>query len=365
LIQSIDEFDSELWDFQSHTVGKLEVSPSLSSSGELYVVDADHHVWCLNVSGVSRTTSSVGTPEVLWHTRLGSNPAASAPALAADGSFVVFVNTAGDVWSYAGGAEEVQLWNSTLDSTAQSIDVGSSIALSMDDSVAYVGTAKGVLMAIDTADGHVLWSLVDVFGFTSLSTPSVDASGVVYVGTDEGALCAVDGAEGKVLWCSYFRGSIEVPVSVSGDFLSGGHVMFPLTGSFAFMCLNATTGEEVWSIGTNAASPSAGAVTQDGFVFFGDESLLVGVNITSGDFILQFQVGLQILAPTISGSGGIIVIGSGGSQEAYQIFAPDPASNQGPTKPGGWKFRFDAGRFEVASCPFPLRSFPLLSSHCT
>lgn len=75
---------------------------------------------------------------------------------------------------------------------------GTSPAISPDGRLVYAIDDAGVMVAIDTADGHIAWQVGDTMGQAS---PTIGADGTIYSFNGmKGTVVAIDGANGAVKW---------------------------------------------------------------------------------------------------------------------------------------------------------------------
>lgn len=124
--------------------------------------------------------------------RLGS------PAVATDST--LYFGSEGSVFALDGTSGALK-WNVSVDGIA------SSVALSTDEEIAFVGTSDFNVYAIDTASGSLQW------GFTtagSVSSPSVGTDGTVFVKSSDGNVYALYGSNGSLVWQSYIGYTSEL-----------------------------------------------------------------------------------------------------------------------------------------------------------
>jgi outer membrane protein assembly factor BamB len=144
------------------------------------------------------------------------------------------------------------------------------------DGVAYLGTMKGDLLAIDLATGRLKWRYKTEGAIEA--APGIQ-DGKLFVGTNLGVFNAVSAATGKKLWSFEAASQIISSANFTGapsttaqgrpeDARTGGNVLFGSYDHFLY-CLSEETGEVVWKFQTDAelhASPciAAGAAVIGG-----------------------------------------------------------------------------------------------------
>jgi outer membrane protein assembly factor BamB len=107
------------------------------------------------------------------------------------------------------------------------------------DSRLVLGSRAGKVLALDTSDGHTLW--------TTPVTGTVDGEAVldrarnqVYVGTDDGLLFAIDPDKGSVRWSFKARGALERPPEIGPD------ALYLTTASNQVVALDPAKGKSLW-----------------------------------------------------------------------------------------------------------------------
>jgi polyvinyl alcohol dehydrogenase (cytochrome) len=136
---------------------------------------------------------------------------------------------------------------------------------------AYVGTWTGSAMAIDVADGSVVWErqLMDGPGARMIDDSPLVTADRVYLGDARGRLHALDRATGAVVWSQRLDAHpltriFSSPVLVDGLLVIGVasvELALPIS-DFAFrgsvVGLDAATGAERWRLPTSTGADGAG-----------------------------------------------------------------------------------------------------------
>ena len=186
--------------------------------------------------------------------------------------------------------------------------------------------------AYSASTGALLWTAQfptnTFWGYISTYFP-VDAYGLLYCSTFGGNVYAFNDTTGALVW-NYNAGSagynnvygtwpLKVVELVAGGevFLNGGHTYNPpMFHGSDLVCLNATTGTEIWSVLSFAHSNNPTCAAADGEVFFPNsyDNMIVAYGMgASKTTITAPNVGVTTATPiTITGS---VTDLSAGSQE--------------------------------------------------
>ena len=176
-------------------------------------------------------------------------------------------------------------------------------ALTVSNSIVYSGTFDHHLYALDASTGELLWRYKtgDSVG------PPVVANGVVYFGAQDGHLYAADAITGETLWS--YEVAIHwshLPAAGNGVVYVGSTSVYP--GATALHALDANTGSELWSHGTNSDVHSP--VVVDGVVYFeadvwgSSDSHLYAIDAATGELLWRY--GTDVSSPTVA--GGIVYL---------------------------------------------------------
>jgi len=145
-----------------------------------------------------------------------------------------------------------------------------------------VGSRAGRIVALDTADGRVLWSTAASGGIDGEARLD-DQRGHVYLGTDDGFLYAVDPASGVVRWSYRARGAIERRPEIGAD------SVYISTSSDRVFALDARTGRFRWQYERETPEGftihgHSGPRLREGVLYTGfSDGYLVALSAGSGD----------------------------------------------------------------------------------
>jgi len=132
--------------------------------------------------------------------------------------------------------------------------------LSNDESELYVGGMNGVLYALDTSDGSILWNFAT--GGPIWGSPAVHGtSGTLFIPSEDGILYCVDPTTHNLIW-SYEAGG---PIRSSPAVDAPGHVYFGSDDGY-FYCLN-PDGTLLWSYDFGVPVDSSPSLDTYGFVY--------------------------------------------------------------------------------------------------
>ena len=180
------------------------------------------------------------------------------------------------------------------------------LALTVSNGVVYFGGSFGDhhLYALDATTGEVLWRYKtgDSVG------PPVVANGIVYFGSQDGHLYAADAITGETLWS--YEVAIHwshLPAAANGVVYVGSRSVYP--GATALHALDANTGSQLWSHGTNSDVHSP--VVADGVVYFeadvwgSSDSHLYAIDAASSKLLWEYRVedSLPLFSVPVVGDG--------------------------------------------------------------
>lgn len=176
-----------------------------------------------------------------------------------------------------------------------STNVGGGIAI--DGGRLYVVTGRADVLALDPANGRVLWR--STLGMPARSAPSV-AEGRIYVGTIDDRLLALDTGNGHQLWAYQ---ATPTPLAVLGQPAPAYHdgVVVAGFGSGDLAALRADTGEVVWTDNLGAATAQLGLaelasvrgapIIEEGLVYaVGLGGLMLAIDLRSGRRVWERDV---------------------------------------------------------------------------
>lgn len=242
-------------------------------------------------SGAYLRALNFSTGEEIWKTHFNSG--ATAPAIE-DG--VLYVGGTGAVHAVDALTGEL-LWTFTKG------DFDYYYAPAVKDGYVYFGcTLEGCVYALNATNGNKIWSFKTEM--TVHACPAV-VNGVVYVGSYDGYVYALVAATGALIWKHqvdwYF---IDTSPAVSQGILYVGSSYF-----FRFCALNASTGNEIWSVTMKDRIWSSPCVAY-GKVFFGsNDGNYYALNATTGKKVWNYTVegdGENQYNPVVA--GGILYV---------------------------------------------------------
>ena len=188
-----------LWQYEMG--GKTDyANPAVDSNGNIYIGSRDRYLHVVDASGA-----------LLWRYRAGTIT-----------SSISVDENAGTVYFAAGSYLYALSAPSGINSKAElkwrykteGRVVNSAPAIGADGSVIYVGSGKGYLHAINTADGSLRWEYQSSNGI--YSSPVIDDSGVVYFGNNDGKLSGLS-AQGELVFQYDAGGRIMSTPAIGSD----------------------------------------------------------------------------------------------------------------------------------------------------
>lgn len=312
-------------------IGQFYASSATQAGGRLFI--------CSNLYGVSAQSPDSG--DMLWSQPEAGVGDCGNPALAGTAAYLVsssFNTPYRNVLTAVDQASGNVLWSSDLPAGSAYLNLGFGPAL--HGNRLYVNTGRSAVMAVDTADGHVVWeastggdavmnndvavangrvftttwhsccenNLRQVFAFdaatgATLWASDVDASNMQYpalalgtrviVGSDSGAVHAYAAGSGKLLWSQPLTGYVSAPL------VGKGKVVYAVSGNRQVQAMDVRTGELLWTralAGTHqVASNMAWAngalymTTQD----FNTAKQLLVLNARSGKPVAQVPLSIR------------------------------------------------------------------------
>ncbi len=165
---------------------------------------------------------------------------------------------------------------------------------SVADEVVYAATIDGTLFALDLISGETLWS---VETGASVTTAPLITGVTVYVFTSENRLYAFEAADGKKLW-SYSRPLFDkVRLANTGVAASAEGRIYHVFSDGYLVCLDATTGDELWAERLHSGSllsavrrKTPQVVPTQGRVYAVDETgAVVAFDYASGSELMRYE----------------------------------------------------------------------------
>ncbi|WP_374567534.1 PQQ-binding-like beta-propeller repeat protein [Ideonella sp.] len=312
-------------------IGQFYASSATQAGGRLFV--------CSNLHGVSAQAPDTGS--MLWSQPNAGVGDCGNPALAGTTAYLVsssFNTPYRNVLSAVDQPSGNVLWTADLPAGSAYLNLGFGPAV--QGNRLYVNTGRSAVLAVDTADGHVVWQASTGGGvvlnndvavangrvFTStwheccesaarqlfafdaatgaqLWASDVDGSNMqypalalgkrVFVGSDSGAVRAFAADSGKLLWSQPLNGYISAPL------VGQGKRVFAVSGNREIQALDAQTGVKQWlrtpsgthQVASNLAWANGALymTTQD---FSGAKQLLV-LNAGNGHVVAKVPLSIR------------------------------------------------------------------------
>ncbi len=315
---------------------RINAAPVVSG-GSVFVMDALSGVTAVSVQGAK-----------LWYADLtatfDNGGGVSGGGLAADGGRLYATTGYGETIAL-NAADGKVLWRQRLGAMPTG-------APAVAGNVVYVVGADGTAWALNAATGRIVWQAtgatnVEQFRFEAGASPAVDGNTVV-LPFSSGILLAVDAGTGTAKWTAAVSGkrlgrSYATSGDVTGDPVMTGGVVYAGTEAGQTGAFSQATGETIWTAGEGALNPP---LVVGGSVFVAnDEGRLVRLNARDGQTIWAVDLPyftktkpkklMEITAsfgPVLA--GGHIVVGSSDGQ--LRLFNPTDGSLAGQVDlPGG------------------------------
>jgi outer membrane protein assembly factor BamB len=169
---------------------------------------------------------------------------------------------------------------------------------------AYVANSAGVLTAVDTFGGTLLWTSTIPTGAPIVGAPAI-GNGDVFLGGDDGNLYRFSVANGTLLGTVALDGVPTSPTLAAATVYIG-------TDNGTVYAIDEATGNQLWSTSVGAAIHQAPTVDiSAGVLFVGDDAGHISeINPTTGALVTQLTTGGAAVTVTPSVSGGLVLVGS-------------------------------------------------------
>ncbi|MEH3047127.1 PQQ-binding-like beta-propeller repeat protein [Sphingomonas adhaesiva] len=300
---------------------RAEVDKSIAEVQVLLPTPVANDAWTQPGGNASKSMGQLllaATPQRLWSAEIngGSNRArlAAAPVVAENKLFVVDVDAVLHAFAADTGAK---LWTRALSEGDENRNArfggGASYDNSVDGGKVYATDGLGDVVAINAADGAVVWRSKP--GGPLRGAPTV-ANGQVYVLSQDNQIYALDQGNGKVVWTSTASLETQGVFGVAAPAASAGTIV----AGFSSGELNAyryENGRTLWqdalsrtSITTSVSSLAdidADPVIEDGRVYsIGQGGRMVALDIATGQRLWEQNLA-GIATPWIAGEWIFVV----------------------------------------------------------
>lgn len=129
----------------------------------------------------------------------------------------------------------------------------------ISNNIVYIGSDGGVLYALDSATGGIIWTSNSIISSSIDSTPAID-NNTVYVGGQSGFMYALDAQTGELKWKTYI-GPITSSAAIANGIIYVGTIV-----NFGLYALDTNTGNVLWSY-TTPKKITASPIISNGYVF--------------------------------------------------------------------------------------------------
>lgn len=241
-----------------------------------------------------------------------------------DKSLYSFNPTSGQVnWSYATNdrliasplVEGDRIYQPSVDSTLYALDTKGNLQWKFkagnslwsrpaaDENNLYFTSMDHSLYGVSKANGRKVWSVE--LGAASVGTPAVSAKGVIYIGTLDKEMIALDTANGNVLWRTATDDGVWSGPALTADGLYFGDM------SGKFYALNPESGTITWTFQPGGAIIGTPAITANSLVFGTEAGSLVAVDF-KGAQVWKREIGGKLYTtPVYTGTRYLAAVTQG------------------------------------------------------
>jgi len=299
----------QLWNFTIETSALSAPKSPAVVSERVYACSDEYGVCCFEASGGTKVWSFKPEAEMDFY----YSPTVIDGRVYAGSDngqvYCIDASTGNKLWNFSVGSYD--LW------TTVGIPVSSSVNIA--EGRAYVGALSGTLYCLDAASGERLWQFSTGTrepenNLVSYPTsPAISEHGYCYVNNVNGDIFCLDATSGALVWNS------TVEARVSADLVVDGFIYFGSSDGNVY-CFNASSGTKIWNYTTwyNAAGPSHsyhwGNSVSDpavayGHVYVGSSDFDVFcLDALTGEEIWSFSTGGIVNPPSVA--GGCVLAGS-------------------------------------------------------
>ena len=258
------------WDTWSFDLQYTYFSSPVVANGIVYAGASDDNLYALNAK----------TGALLWqHTTAGQ---AVYPPAVANG--VVYVSS-GSLYAL----------NATTGALIWQSPDGFTFSPAVANGVVY--SVAGGLYALNATTGNVIWEYQTL---SSASSSPVVAGGRVYVNSYENNLYAVSALTGSLIWT--FPVASTLPPAVDRN------TVYVADNVSKIYALNAATGALKWTYDTHDDLISSPPVVANGLVYLSSDHNLTVLNASTGAQVWLMGTGVNTSSPTVA--NGIVYVGT-------------------------------------------------------
>ena len=273
--------DASVWSFQT---GGWVVNAPTAANGVVYAGSDDNFVYALDAA----------SGQMLWSFETG-DAIRSTPTVA--GGAVYVGSNDNHVYALDAITGEM-LWMH---------DTGKAVQYSplVNDGVVYIGARGNVdysVHALDATTGEQVWAAGVPYPYGAEFAVTV-ANGKLYAPGESGEFYVMNASTGEVLWSASVGLGAESPPAV----LDGVVYLTAVNTAYA---LDETTGEEIWSYGTEMfPAVDHPAVVVDGVYYFAPDTNLYTLDVTTGQVNWRY-VADDIITDAPVVAGGMVLVRS-------------------------------------------------------
>ena len=171
-----------------------------------------------------------------------------------------------------------------------------------DGKTVYLAGLNHTLFALNPdKKGEVIWK-ADLGGAV-VSTPLLDKeNGIIYVGTLAKEVMAVNTADGKILWRNEDLGESIWSAPEIKD-----QLIYVANSTGTVFALNSANGKIAWQKKLESGITGSGALTPDGIVFITEKGDVVNLGFEKGDIIWSTPTELTLYGSPISTTDSILI----------------------------------------------------------
>lgn len=289
--------------------GGIMAGPALDvGHDELYVATEDGVLHMLTAS----------TGQLRWRAEV--NGAVSQPPVLTDDA--VYVVTDSDILTAVARESGEALWRYRRDAP-EGFYVSGHAGLTMADGRLVAAFTAGVVVALDPADGSVLWerdTSVELEPgpdgpprFADVDTTPVVIGDTVYAASFAGGLYALESASGTVRWRDEQLTGV-VSIQPAGD-----RLLILASGDLGVVCFDRIDRETIWRKTSPRGAPAEPVVADDLVLIGESQGGFVTLALQSGEELGRIETGHGFTAPASVAAGRGFIMSNGGTLYAFAL----------------------------------------------